>query len=489
MPRVATAAPQATSSSSATWSRHARFGRDGDNLTVRVPVSFDQAALGGEIEVPILDGSPVTLRIKAGTQPGSLHRRQGRGHRQAPRRPDRHRRRAGAHPPHRRAAFGCRGLRCGHSPRPVRPPREKGSDRHAFTQPRCLRHLGRGRTRRHAPADVAHLRAPRAGAAAAHPGREPPLQRRRHRAAPPHPGPGRRGHEPRGHPPGDGARGRGRAAAGRERRVAPSRGRRRGRRLAPVAALATWCRCARPSRSSAAPASATPAADPVRSGRDPLDLREDSRPEPCRSVVSRRRGSRATLRGSHALGSTDDRAARRRDRRGAVRNTSRERAEPLVTGVERDALALFVRDPAEHLPADDVDTAGAVPLRGDGAGEHRVGRGREVHVAGGEALDRRRGRLEGHAVERASAWWRSAQSAKPSSTRRNSNSNGPSRYEPDTSGSGACRASPRPASRYQCPSGLASVGRPWARSTRWFSIAAAPAHPGLCTPPACSVTS
>jgi molecular chaperone DnaJ len=58
---------------------HARFGRDGDNLTVRVPVSFDQAALGGEIEVPILDGSPVTLRIKAGTQPGSRHRVRGKG--------------------------------------------------------------------------------------------------------------------------------------------------------------------------------------------------------------------------------------------------------------------------------------------------------------------------------------------------------------------------------------------------------------------------
>lgn len=58
---------------------HPRFGRDGDNLTVRVPVSFDQAALGGEIEVPTLDGSPVTLRIKAGTQPGSRHRVRGKG--------------------------------------------------------------------------------------------------------------------------------------------------------------------------------------------------------------------------------------------------------------------------------------------------------------------------------------------------------------------------------------------------------------------------
>ncbi|MFN8021343.1 MAG: molecular chaperone DnaJ [Acidimicrobiales bacterium] len=58
---------------------HQRFGRDGNNLTVRVPVSFDQAALGGEIEVPTLDGTPVTLRIKAGTQPGSRHRVRGKG--------------------------------------------------------------------------------------------------------------------------------------------------------------------------------------------------------------------------------------------------------------------------------------------------------------------------------------------------------------------------------------------------------------------------
>ncbi|MEI2723495.1 MAG: DnaJ C-terminal domain-containing protein [Verrucomicrobiota bacterium] len=32
------------------------FGRDGHNLTVRVPVTFAEAALGGEIDVPTLDG-------------------------------------------------------------------------------------------------------------------------------------------------------------------------------------------------------------------------------------------------------------------------------------------------------------------------------------------------------------------------------------------------------------------------------------------------
>jgi molecular chaperone DnaJ len=58
---------------------HPRFGRDGQNLTVRVPVRFDQAALGGDVEVPTLDGPTVTLRLKPGTQPGSRHRVRGKG--------------------------------------------------------------------------------------------------------------------------------------------------------------------------------------------------------------------------------------------------------------------------------------------------------------------------------------------------------------------------------------------------------------------------
>ncbi|MGA9277767.1 DnaJ C-terminal domain-containing protein, partial [Ilumatobacter sp.] len=56
-----------------------RFGRNGDDLTVTVPVTFDQAALGGDVAVPTLDGPDVTLRIKAGTQSGSRHRVKGKG--------------------------------------------------------------------------------------------------------------------------------------------------------------------------------------------------------------------------------------------------------------------------------------------------------------------------------------------------------------------------------------------------------------------------
>ena len=55
------------------------FGRDGDNLTVRVPITYPEAVLGADIDVPTLLGEKVTLRIKAGTQSGSRHRVKGRG--------------------------------------------------------------------------------------------------------------------------------------------------------------------------------------------------------------------------------------------------------------------------------------------------------------------------------------------------------------------------------------------------------------------------
>jgi molecular chaperone DnaJ len=58
---------------------HDRFGRSGDNLTVRVPITFAEAALGADVEVPTLDGDTVTLRIRPGTQGGSRHRVKGKG--------------------------------------------------------------------------------------------------------------------------------------------------------------------------------------------------------------------------------------------------------------------------------------------------------------------------------------------------------------------------------------------------------------------------
>lgn len=58
---------------------HALFGRDGDNLVLRVPVTFSEAVLGASIPIPTLDGTKVTLKLRAGTQPGQKYRVKGRG--------------------------------------------------------------------------------------------------------------------------------------------------------------------------------------------------------------------------------------------------------------------------------------------------------------------------------------------------------------------------------------------------------------------------
>jgi molecular chaperone DnaJ len=55
------------------------FGRKGDNLTIDVPVSFAEAALGAQIKVPTLGGAPVTLKIPAGTPNGRTFRVRGKG--------------------------------------------------------------------------------------------------------------------------------------------------------------------------------------------------------------------------------------------------------------------------------------------------------------------------------------------------------------------------------------------------------------------------
>jgi molecular chaperone DnaJ len=58
---------------------HPVFGREGTHLTTRLPITFSEAALGADIEVPTLQGVPVTLRLKPGTQSGSRHRVKGKG--------------------------------------------------------------------------------------------------------------------------------------------------------------------------------------------------------------------------------------------------------------------------------------------------------------------------------------------------------------------------------------------------------------------------
>ncbi len=58
--------------------QHDVFGRKGDNLTVDLPVSYPEAALGANVEVPTLNG-PVTLKVPAGTPNGKTFRVRGKG--------------------------------------------------------------------------------------------------------------------------------------------------------------------------------------------------------------------------------------------------------------------------------------------------------------------------------------------------------------------------------------------------------------------------
>jgi molecular chaperone DnaJ len=57
---------------------HAIFARDGDDLFCEMPVSFVTAALGGEINVPTLEGK-AALKVPAGTQNGTVFKLRGKG--------------------------------------------------------------------------------------------------------------------------------------------------------------------------------------------------------------------------------------------------------------------------------------------------------------------------------------------------------------------------------------------------------------------------
>jgi molecular chaperone DnaJ len=58
---------------------HPVFGRRDDHLTLTLPMTFTEAALGAEVKVPTLGGAPITLRIPAGTANGRVFRVRGRG--------------------------------------------------------------------------------------------------------------------------------------------------------------------------------------------------------------------------------------------------------------------------------------------------------------------------------------------------------------------------------------------------------------------------
>ncbi|MGA1620994.1 MAG: DnaJ C-terminal domain-containing protein [Aquiluna sp.] len=58
---------------------HAVFTRDGDNIRVSVPVTYAEATLGATIEVPVLGGEPVKLKVAPGTPNGRTLRVKGKG--------------------------------------------------------------------------------------------------------------------------------------------------------------------------------------------------------------------------------------------------------------------------------------------------------------------------------------------------------------------------------------------------------------------------
>jgi len=55
------------------------FGRRANDLTLTVPVTFAEAALGAQIEVPTLDGEPVRFKVPPGTPSGKTFRLRGKG--------------------------------------------------------------------------------------------------------------------------------------------------------------------------------------------------------------------------------------------------------------------------------------------------------------------------------------------------------------------------------------------------------------------------
>lgn len=58
---------------------HPLFSLDGNNVRITVPVAFDEAALGAQIDVPTLDGSTVKVKVPEGTPSGRTLRVRGKG--------------------------------------------------------------------------------------------------------------------------------------------------------------------------------------------------------------------------------------------------------------------------------------------------------------------------------------------------------------------------------------------------------------------------
>ena len=59
--------------------QHPFFQREGAHILMRVPIRMAQAALGGDVEVPVIDGTKARVKIPAGTQTGAQFRLRGKG--------------------------------------------------------------------------------------------------------------------------------------------------------------------------------------------------------------------------------------------------------------------------------------------------------------------------------------------------------------------------------------------------------------------------
>jgi molecular chaperone DnaJ len=58
---------------------HRIFQRDGANIHCRVPIAMATAALGGALEVPVIDGGRAKITVPPGTQTGHQFRLRGKG--------------------------------------------------------------------------------------------------------------------------------------------------------------------------------------------------------------------------------------------------------------------------------------------------------------------------------------------------------------------------------------------------------------------------
>lgn len=59
--------------------KHPLFKRKGDDLYISIPISFSQAALGGEVEIVILEGKKLSLKVPSGTESGKILKISGKG--------------------------------------------------------------------------------------------------------------------------------------------------------------------------------------------------------------------------------------------------------------------------------------------------------------------------------------------------------------------------------------------------------------------------